>query len=193
MGLGAAITALVAKWGLPLIVMLAFVEGDSLAMIAGSFVHRHVLPLIPTLGAVWLGAFASDQFWFQIGRRASRWPWAARQMERPAVLRLRDRLAQHEMGLMVSFRFLYGLRVPVPLLLGHSGVSSLRFMAVDAVAVLVWAGGLIAVGAGLGAAIHAVFGRLPPLPHYGLVIVGALVVVAIAAFVTRHVRRTMRT
>ena len=36
MSLGATVTALVTHWGLPLVVVLALAEGDSLAMIAGA-------------------------------------------------------------------------------------------------------------------------------------------------------------
>ena len=192
MGAEAAITALITHWGLPLIVVLAFAEGDSLAMIAGALAHRHVLPLMGTLGAVWLGAFASDQLWFHVGRRAGRWDWAARQLDRPGVQRLRARIQRNETPLMLGFRFLYGTRIPVPLLLGHAGVSAVRFALIDAIAVLVWAGGLMALGAGLGLAVHAIFGRLPPLPHYALVFLGGLAVIALAALATRHIRRKGR-
>ena len=192
MSVGATVTALVTHWGLPLVVVLAFAEGDSLAMIVGAMVHRDILPLTGTLAAVWLGAFASDQLWFHIGRRAGRWDWAARQMERPGVKRLRARIERSETPLMLGFRFLYGTRIPVPLLLGHGGASAVKFVLVDAVAVLVWAAGLMGIGAGLGAAVHALFGRLPPLPHYALVFLGGLVVLAFAALLTRHIRRKGR-
>ena len=192
MGAEAAITALITHWGLPLIVVLAFAEGDSLAMIAGALTHRHVLPVVGTLGAVWLGAFALDQLWFHVGRRAGRWDWAARQLDRPCVKRLRARIERNETPLMLGFRFLYGTRIPVPLLLGHAGVSVVRFALIDAIAVLVWAGGLMAIGTGLGLAVHALFGRLPPLPHYALVFLGGLAVIALAAMATRHIRRKGR-
>ena len=60
--------------------------------------------------------------------------------------RVNDLIRRHSTWLIVGVRFMYGLRVAGPVLIGMAGVSHLRFAILNAVGALVWA--VVIAGAG---------------------------------------------
>lgn len=63
-------------------------------------------------------------------------------------------------GFILALRFLYGLRTVGPVALGVSQVSSLRFLALNAIAAAIWAVCFSLVGYVFGQTIESLLGRL---------------------------------
>ena len=182
---------LLGRFGLPLVVLACFVEGDSAAALSGAVSHRHLLPPLPLVAlAAALGGFLNDQLWFHIGRRGARAAWLARRPEHPAAKRLSDLAARRPVPLALGFRFVWGTRIAVPALLGGSGMAPLRFLALDLVAVALWAGIMTGIGAGLGEIVHRVLGRFHIAAHLGLVLTGSLLALLACGLIVRHLWRS---
>ena len=179
------LAGLIAIWGLPLICLGSFLEGDSVALLAGTLAHRGLYGW-PT---VWLvvaaGAYLSDQVWFHAGRHLSRQVRLRRILDRPLARHLRDRIATAPVRLMIAFRGIPGTRIVVPALLGHAGANALTFALVDAATVLVWAAVMTGAGYGVGVTIHRLLGPLD-LAHHMLLVVGIVAGAAVIAAAIRH-------
>lgn len=110
----------------------------------------------PPLSAVILTAAAAaltgDAALFLVGRRAGldRWRWMRAPRVRAALGWARARLQRSTAIVVFTARFIPFARIAVTLTAGASGVSAVRFLAVDAVAAVGWAAYQAVIGAIVG-------------------------------------------
>jgi membrane protein DedA with SNARE-associated domain len=151
-------------------------EGESVLLLAGFAAHRGYLDLPTVVGVAIVGSFLGDQIWFFLGRRngarlLERYPRYAEPAARAQAL-----LARYHMPLILSVRFLYGLRTVLPFVIGMSDISTARFQVLNFGGALLWSVTITAGGYLFG---HAVEYALGDLRHYeealfGVIAAGAL-------------------
>ena len=148
-------------------------EGESVLALAGLAAQHGYLSFPAVVGVAVVGAFLGDQGFFFIGRRygdrvLARFPsLAARAPRIQALLRRWDVLA------VVLVRFLYGMRVAGPIVIGASGIPAWRLALFNFIGALIWAPLVAGIGYFAGQALEMWVGRL----HYAGII--ALMVVAL--------------
>ncbi|HVL76452.1 MAG TPA: DedA family protein [Noviherbaspirillum sp.] len=138
----------------------SFLEGEAV-LLAGSFAAYagHLdLPLVLAIAA--LASFLGDLPYFFAGRR-----YGSAVLQRFPALHARkgrlDKLLQrHHVLLVLSLRFLYGLRIAGLLTLGMSRMSAWRFLALDFLGAVIWSSTVCATGYGVGRLAQAMFGDI---------------------------------
>jgi membrane protein DedA with SNARE-associated domain len=138
----------------------AVFEGETAAFLGGVFAHRGLMPYWAAAVAAILGSWVGDQALFYAGRYADRFSIIQRIMHAQKAQRVKSLLAAHPDGFIFSFRFILGMRMISPVIIGLSGVSPMRFFVLNLAAALVW--GVTVTGCGylFGNAIEAAFGHL---------------------------------
>lgn len=137
-----------------------------------------MLPLWEVGLAVLGGSLAQGQILFLAGRYLRGMAWVKRASSGLAYGRVIRGLERYPVGLVLSFRFLFGLRSLTPMVLGTSNVSAVRFALLNLVGALIWAVTFVGVGFTFGTGIEHVFGRQPIHIH-----LTAVVAVAVAMLV----------
>src|SRR6059058_2388420 len=97
-----------------------FLEGETILVLGGFAANRGYLDLPWVIVAAFLGSFSGDQLYFYLGRHYGRRIIAKRlswQVSAEKVYRLLER---HQTLLILTFRFMYGLRNVTPFALGAS-------------------------------------------------------------------------
>jgi len=168
---------------LPYVGLLFFsaVEGD--VVFAGAVVLAHLGRLNPTAVFITgsLGAWGGDQFYFYSARGPFvRWlnkfsKIASRQ--RAVEVRIRH----HARKLILSVRFLPGLRIVIPIACAYAGISSVEFSALSYISALAWAGALMLFIYWLGPKSLAALG----LKAWWAVIIPAVVVILFFKWLSR--------
>lgn len=131
--------ALVAHYGYLAVLVGTFLEGETILVLAGFAAHRGWLELPFVLLAAFAGSAAGDQIYFTIGRRRGR-AWLERRPRlADRVARVAERLRGRESLLIVSIRFLYGLRVALPFACGAAGIDVRRFLLWNSIGAAIWA------------------------------------------------------
>lgn len=149
-------------------------EGESVLALAGLAAQHGYLSFPAVVAVAVVGAFLGDQGFFFIGRRygdrvLARFPsLAARAPRIQALLRRWDVLA------VVLVRFLYGMRVAGPIVIGASGIPAWRLALFNFIGALIWAPLVAGIGYFAGQALEIWVGRLH---HVGII---ALMVIALA-------------
>jgi membrane protein DedA with SNARE-associated domain len=103
---------------------------------------------------------------------------------RPALARATRLLEKYQIGFILAFRFLVGLRTISPVVIGTTRIATGKFVVLNAVAALVWGQLFTALGYLFGHGIQQTLGHLP-LHRHLLIAVAAAAVVAAAALLFR--------
>ena len=154
----------------------SLLEGETILMLAGFAAHQGYLSLPWVVVVAFLGGALGDQIFFFVGRH-----WGNALLRRLPRLdrnaqRVRELLMRHHVGLIIGVRFMYGLRIVGPIVIGMSEVPATRFLTLNLVGAGIWA--VVIAGAGF------VFGHtlqmlLVRADRYEGLAVGVLVLVAL--------------
>lgn len=168
----------VRDWGYLAVAAGAFAEGETVLLAAGYAARVGWLELWRVILVAVVAASAGDQFFFWVGRLwgqvlLRRIPRLRAQVERVAVL-----LRRRPGGAVVAVRFIYGLRIAGPILIGAAAVSPLRFALFNVLGAALWAPLIAGLGWGFGHAWEHVSQQLPGfeaglLVLFGLVLLGS--------------------
>jgi len=158
-------------------------EGETVLVLAALAAHRGYLNPAAVVTIAAASAFASNQFFFWLGRRhgtalLERWPALATRSAK--VRRLIER---HPWLAAFAVRFAYGMRLTGPMLIGASSMPPLRFAVLNALSAIAWV--LLLGGAGwlFGEAALAILGHLAHIEGW---LFGALIAALVAWRLLRH-------
>ena len=180
------IRGLIDHYGYLAVLIGTILEGDTVLMLAGFAAHRGYLSLPLVLGAAALGGFLGDQFWYWLGR--TRWPGLAARFPSlgQAAGKVHRLLDRYDLWIIVGIRFMYGLRIAGPTVIGTSRVSPLRFAVFNLLGALLWALLIGGLGYAFGEAIEMM---LQDAKHYEKGAVIAIVALGLAVWLYRWIRR----
>ena len=166
--------------------MGTLLEGETIVFLAGLAAHHGYLWFPAVVAVAVCGGFLSDQLLFFVGRRYgnrvfARFPGIAAKVPRAqALIRRWDVLA------IVLVRFLYGLRIAVPIVIGSSGIAPWRLALFDFIGAALWAFVIGGLGYFAGQAVQRWFA------HLDLGVVMFLMALALAAGTAWNVIRARR-
>src|SRR5512137_1860520 len=144
------IPQLIQQYGYAAVAVGAFLEGETVLILAAVSAHLGFLELPVVMVVAAIGAFVGDNVYFFAGRF-----YGPRLMQRfPALGRAVPRVDRfvgrwHALAVVV-LRFTYGLRVAGPIVLGAGRMRSSTFVWANALGALIWATLLSAIGWSFG-------------------------------------------
>ena len=176
--------ALIGAHGYWMLAVGCFVEGEMSLALAAFAAHRGYLHPSAVFIVAAAAAFASNQFFFWLGRRhgpavLARWPALAAHSTG-----IRTFVARHPAAAAVAVRFVYGTRIAGPMLIGMSSLSLTRFAVLNGLSALAWTSIVGALGWFFGTATEQLFARLGGIEGW------LLAALAIAFLAWRLHRRT---
>jgi membrane protein DedA with SNARE-associated domain len=176
-------SALVQEYGYAAVFLGAFLEGETVLILAGYAAHRGYLSLPTVMLVAFIGSLAGDLLCYFLGRfwggqllaRAPHWHARADSF--------RELLHRHHIPLILSLRFLYGLRTVGAVVIGMCGIPPWRFLVLDLFSAAVWS---ISVGFG-GYLIGSILERvLHDLAEYEGWIAGVIAVLGLLLWLVRR-------
>ncbi|HMV18691.1 MAG TPA: DedA family protein [Zoogloea sp.] len=172
----------VAHYGYFAVAVGCLLEGETVLLLAGVAVHRGLLDLPAVAAVAFVAGFAGDQAWFFVGRRFGDRLIRRFAAVQRAVPRIQDLILRHQNLLVLGIRFMIGLRIAGPVLMGWSRVQALRFVLLNLLGAALW----VAVIGGGGYYFSALMERL--LPDLRRAEEGLLAATAAAGLVAHGVR-----
>ncbi len=133
------VESLIAQYGYTAIFIGALLEGETVLLIAAVLVQQGLLDFKWVLLASAAGAFAGDQFFFQLGRLKGaclfrhRAAWQHKLDRAGRWLNLRHGIV------ILLYRFIYGMRAVIPFLLGAGRCRVGTFTLLSAASAMAWA------------------------------------------------------
>jgi membrane protein DedA with SNARE-associated domain len=116
-----------------------FFEGETAILVASSLVHQGIFDALPTVIVGFAGSFVSDWVYYLIGRLNGKFFVDKRPKLAAKLEPVRSMFRRHETQVLFSYRFLYGFRVIIPVVIGMSHVTPIRYLFFSVASGLVWA------------------------------------------------------
>jgi membrane protein DedA with SNARE-associated domain len=162
------------KWGYLAVLFGAMIEGESVILTACIMAYLGYLSIAKIVIISFLGTLFADQGLYYVGRLygqrlINKFP----KMQEPAH-RAITLLHKWDKWFILSFRFIYGIRIISPVIIGSSGITPRRFIPLNLIAALVWTAVSCTGGYLLGGVIDAIGFEI--VEKYVLVISVALLV-----------------
>jgi membrane protein DedA with SNARE-associated domain len=171
-----AMEELLHQYGYLLIFLGTLVEGETLLMLGGYFAHRGYLDLGGVVATSFIAAVCGDQLFFHLGRSHAKGLLARFPRLRDKVNLALQRVERHQVKVVLTMRFLWGLRIALPVALGLTSMSARKFFWLNLLSAAVWSCAFALIGFGTSRVIARIVDNLH---HYEKWIAVGLLVVAV--------------
>jgi membrane protein DedA with SNARE-associated domain len=164
----------------------SLLEGETIVVLAGFAAHRGYLSLPWVVVIAFFGGAIGDQVFYFIGYR-----WGDVLLRRlpglqPSAQRVNRMLLQHPAKLIVGVRFMYGLRIVGPMMIGMSDVTMPRFLTFNLIGAAIWAVAISGLGYLFGQSLRWL---LTEVEHYEALAAAGIVLIAMLAAAVRWIAR----
>ena len=180
---------LIVDYGYLAILVITFIEGETIVILAGVAAHLGLLELPWVIAAAVAGSFSGDQLWYYIGRHWGPKIIARRLSWQEGAQKVYKHLHRHQYWLILTFRFYYGLRNVTPFVVGSAHIPRLRFFTLNLIGAIVWAITFTYAGYLFGEAFRLF---IAGYERYALYILGGLVLVGLSIWITTLIRHRIR-
>jgi membrane protein DedA with SNARE-associated domain len=178
---------LIDAYGYLAVLVGTFLEGETILIMGGIAAKLGYLELPWVIVYGFTGSLIGDQLAFLLGR------WRGRSLleRHPAwdnsrAAHINDILERHRIPVILSFRFLHGLRNLTPFVLGMSRVPFVQFALLNVIGAALWAGVIGSLGYSLG---HAADWLLGDIRRYELEVLAAVSVMGFLGWVVHALLR----
>lgn len=179
------LNALIAAYGYWVIFIGCLLEGETVLILGGMAAHQGSLQWPQVIGWATLGGILGDQLLFWTGRYSGARLLPRLKRHQAAIERVQGLIQRYPSTSVFAVRFLYGMRLVGPMVIGASGLAPWRFALLNVLGAAVWAILFVSGGYWAGEALEHFLGDLKPyrLPIF----LGVIALVALMALV-RHLR-----
>lgn len=169
-------------FGYPAILVGTVFEGEIILILAGFAAHRGYFHLPLVIGIALLGTLIGDQFYFFLGRNRGRAVLAKHPRWNERVDRFSRLMHTYDTVILITFRFMYGLRTIAPFAIGLSNISTKKFVIFNVISAVIWATTIGSLGYLFGQVMEVV---LENVKRYELAFMAVLLAIASAVFLIR--------
>lgn len=163
---------LISKFGYLIVFLASLIEGESIILTASALASQGHLNIFKIAFLVFIGTLLADQGLYFVGRIFGKKIFA-----RFPTLKLRSKkimllLDKYSTLFILSFRFIYGIRILSPIVIGIAEIPPKKYMILNFIAALIWTILNCLVGYFLGDFIFNVFYKIDPIIKYIGILLG---------------------
>lgn len=134
------------QYGYLALALGTFLEGETAILVASSLVYTGIFSGPETIFFGFFGSFVSDWMYFMIGRVNGIYFIERRPALKAKLEPAHKFFKSHRVQILLSYRFLYGLRAVLPIMIGLTGVRPLHFLGYSVASGLLWASAVSVAG-----------------------------------------------
>ena len=171
--------AFVQEWGYIAVFLGAIVEGETVILTSSALAALGYMNIYKIMAITFCTTVIVDQILFQVGRRYGPAFFAKYPKLLPKADKAFRLLHRFDRWFILSFRFIYGIRVISPIVIGAANVETKRFAILNILSALIWT--LVSCYSGymMGDVLEKLLKNLEIVKHY--MFIGAAIAIIIAA------------
>lgn len=138
------------QYGYIALLIGSFFEGETAILVASSLIHHGLFEGPYTVVFGFAGSFISDWLYYFIGRLNGKYFIEKRPGLKAKLQPVQHFFEEHKIQILFSYRFLYGFRIIIPLIIGMSNVKPHQYLGYSLVSGLLWSSTVSAIGYFIG-------------------------------------------
>ncbi len=131
-----------------------FFEGETAILLASSLIYKGFFSGPYTVIFAFAGSFVSDWIYYLIGKLNGKLFLERRPKLQAKVFPITNFFQKNRMQILLTYRFLYGFRVVIPLAVGMSGIRLKTYLFYTIFSGLIWASTVSLIGYVVGRAFE---------------------------------------
>lgn len=164
-------------------------EGEMVMITSVIAAHHGHLNLWMVLAIGLTGTYASDSFYFFLGRKKGK-EWLQKKAHFKKKYEVIDRkIDRYPILIFLVYRFMYGFRTIAPLAIGMSNTRTSKFLLLSAISTLVWGTTYSAIGYIFGEVLQSKFSHIEHIEKY---VIGILLLLGTVVFVIVRVSKNKK-
>jgi membrane protein DedA with SNARE-associated domain len=175
--------SIVTQYGYPALVVGLLLEGETMLVLGAFMAHRGYLDLSLVISIGWFVAFATDQFFFWMGRTRGSQFLEKRPAWHSHVEKAKSLLSRNTNLLFVGLRFMYGLRNVLSFVIGMSKFDPKKFALLDFIGAFLWSLTFSLAGQLIGQLMAAIF---EDVQEHELMIALGMILVGVGVWLYRR-------
>ncbi|WP_010300207.1 DedA family protein [Candidatus Odyssella thessalonicensis] len=170
------------EWGYLAVLLGSMVEGETIILAACALAYNEDLSISKVAGIAFLGTLVADQGLYYVGRF-----YGHQIIRRFPKLKIPSEKAFHllhkwDIGYILSFRFIFGIRIISPIVIGTAGVAPKLFIPLNFLAAIIWTSLSCSVGYYIIGPIFAAIDLAVIKKYTHFISIGLLVIVIYIAY-----------
>jgi len=126
------------KWGYVGLFIGSLIEGESIVLTISSMAYFGKFYLPKVILIAFIGTFLADQVLFYMGRYLGHGILDRYPKLNKSAKKIFHMLEKYDVPFILGFRFIYGIRIISPLLIGLSHISALKFTILNFISGVIW-------------------------------------------------------
>jgi membrane protein DedA with SNARE-associated domain len=155
-----------------------FFEGETTLTTASFAAHRGHLDIVVVMLIALVATQSWDWIWFIIGRKGGKGYLERKPKLYKKVKKIDSLLAKNPTPVLLGYRFLYGFRTTVPLVIGMSSITKQKFLIFSLINTIIWDILFSSLGYYFGAFLKANWKRIEDFEFEimgGIIITGVII------------------
>lgn len=169
----------ISHYGYIIVFFASIIEGESVILTASILASQGKLDIHKVALITFLGTLFADQGMYFVGRNFGPKIFNKFPTLKEKSKKLMTFLQKHNTIFILSFRFIYGIRILSPFVIGMSEVNPKKFMILNLIAAFIWTAVSCAAGYYLGEIIFTYLHKVNGFFKYGFIILLSLVIIHI--------------
>lgn len=162
-----------------------FLEGELILLSAVIAAHQGLMNIWLVIGIAFIATITSDVFYYNLGKHSAE-KWLAKSKFAQNYLVVKNRLIQHRTKMLLTYRFLYGMRMVTPFVLGTQQVSLFTFLKYSIISTVIWSLLFVGLGYTFGEVIINNLKHIQKIEYY---FIGGLILVAIVFTLLKLIKK----
>jgi membrane protein DedA with SNARE-associated domain len=138
------------EYGYLALMVGTFLEGETAILVASSLISQGLFGIPATVFFGFAGSFVSDWIYYGIGYFNGKYFLSKRPKLQQKLLPVQNFLYKNSTQVLLSYRFLYGFRVIIPISIGLSKIKPSKFLLFSIVSGILWASVVSSIGYTVG-------------------------------------------
>lgn len=169
----------ISHYGYIIVFFASLIEGESIILTASILASQGKLDIQKVVALTFIGTLFADQGLYFVGRAFGHKIFNRFPTLKAKSHKIMKFFHKHQIPFILSFRFIYGIRILSPIVIGMSEVNPRTYMILNFIAALIWTGLSCAAGYYLGEIIFSYLHKMNGFLKYGFILLLSMVIIHI--------------
>ncbi|MCF6765306.1 VTT domain-containing protein [Thiotrichales bacterium 19S3-7] len=166
-----------------ILLLAAAFNSATVAVMGGVAAHSGYVNIFLGITFLTLGASIFNQIYFYLGKRLAHFFNQDKLHQSHKITKVMSLMNKHQIGFILIYRFIPGVRFISPFILGASiKLSVLKFLIFDSIASLIWSCVFFSIGFACGAVAKKAFANVQ---HYENIVFLIILVIVVILFISK--------